>query len=99
MRQILPNELIVEFDKKKENNSPKEEIQEETNYWINLLKEWFIKNGFSLYITNHNGISYHIRFQIDGLEKHNHQFRKKYKELASIRLIPEIMSKLNKLNE
>ena len=26
-------------------------------------------------------------------------FRKKYKELASIRLIPEIMSKLNKLNE
>lgn len=99
VREILPNEIIIEFDEIGEN--PISKVQEQSNKWIELLKSWLEQKGFSFYVTNHGGKSSHIRFQLQGLENYEPELRKQYKLRLVKRILEEIGFKSNlvKLDE
>lgn len=95
VREILPNEIIIEFDEIGKNSL--EDVRKESNKWIEKVRSWLIENNYSFYITDHKGKSPHIRLQIGGLENKPHDFRKKYKYnfvdhiLESIKFSSEIL--------
>lgn len=93
VREILPNELVIEFDEK--GNHSLVEIQKESGIWVEKLKNWLKQNEYSFYITSHNGKSSHIRFQIESLELQPHSIRRRYKS----KLVENMLSEIGFLSE
>lgn len=77
-REILPNELVIEFDVKKPTNQ-KYIIQKHTEFWIDKIKQLFLDSGKGFHITSHGGVSQHFRTIIKGLEEYPDVVRGKYK--------------------
>lgn len=78
MRELLPNEVLIEFDKK--TKITKSLVREESLYWINKIKDVFETRGIKFHITDHQGLSPHLRFCIDGLEDYEPWIRSEYKK-------------------
>jgi len=82
-RSILPNEIIIEFDFKKETPIDSKEYntaKQEAKEGIQKIKDFLIKQKCYFWITNHKGKSPHIRLLIEGLENYTHNIRKEYKK-------------------
>lgn len=93
LRQVLPNEIVIEFDFKEEfikNSIRYKKAQEQAQDGINKVKEYLISNNIYFWLTDHKGKSPHIRLLIEGLENYPDDERKKYKMF----FIEEILSNL-----
>ena len=77
LRQILPNEVIIEFDEKEKGFE--DQSREDSLKWVQKVKEYLVKNNINFKITTHGGISPHIRFVINGLQDYDFQVARDYK--------------------
>lgn len=75
LRQIMSNEIIIEFDFLKDGNHREEALK-----YIEKIKEILILQNINFYITDHKGKSPHIRFIVKGLENYDFNYIKSYKE-------------------
>lgn len=94
LREILQNELVIEFDSLKECVIGSDEFKKnrtEAVEWINKLKTILINQNVQFYITDHVGKSPHIRFQIDGLQHYNKNYAGYYK----LKYVEHLLKKLN----
>lgn len=92
MRQKFPGELIIEFDQKKK-EIPEKICRRESVYWIYKLKDMLETEQKKFHIVDHQGISPHLRLNIEGLEKYDKKTRKEYKRLFSKELLNYIRFK------
>lgn len=93
MREILPQELIIEFDylNKKPSNLT------EADRFIKNIKSILIQWNAQFKITSHKGKCPHIRLMIQGLEKYSHEIRREYKSQLVRDLLGAINFKSNNL--
>ena len=91
-REILDNEIIIEFDYDDvENDTEKSEsIRKEADYWIKRIKLFLIELGVYFYITDHKGKCSHIRLCIKGLEYQPHKYSSQYKLELVLNILDEI---------
>lgn len=81
-REILPNEVILEFDKSPgiESTLPQRRNQA-FQYIRNIITQYFIPYRYKYWLTDHGGNSPHLRFLIDGIEHLEPIQRSRYKEM------------------
>ena len=83
LRWVLPNEVVIEFDTKKEGDKDEptaEVVRAEALLWIEKLKTFFLDRKTSFKITDHGGKSPHFRFIINNLENYTEEIRTEYKK-------------------
>ena len=85
LRQIMNNEVIIEFDFIKEGDHREEALK-----YIERIKKALIKEDKNFYITDHDGKSPHVRFQIKGLEGYDFNYIKSYKEKIVAQILKTI---------
>jgi hypothetical protein len=84
LREVLPNEVCIEFDFKV---SEKDGITEgqfmsyraEAVAACEKIRDFLLERHIRFHMTDHNGKSPHIHFIIKGLENYPHEIRKEYK--------------------
>lgn len=78
LREVLPNEIIIEFDHL---TNDYEKNRKDSLESIEKVKQVLIERKIFFRITDHKGKSPHIRFVIDGLENEEHHLRVLYKQM------------------
>jgi hypothetical protein len=76
LREILPDEVVIEFDCAK----PSVESRAEAVRIIEEIKIRLINANKSFYITDHKGKSPHLRLRINGLSEYDFKIRAAYKK-------------------
>lgn len=90
LREVLPHEVVIEFDDADHNPLPM--VQQEAEYWIDQIKNQLNKYRIGFKITHHaQGKSPHIRLNIDGLEDCPVWQRKLYK----LGFVKDILNTIN----
>ena len=79
MRQLLPHEIIIEFDIFPGCEAKDKDVREEAVHWITLIKNKLDEFKVGYHITDHMGKCPHLRLQIEGLENEEPEVRAKYK--------------------
>lgn len=93
LREILPNEVVIEFDHKNEYYVQSQEfksLKNEAIQYIEKIKNLLIEQNINFHVTDHNGKSPHIRFKIKQLETCEHEIRGEYKK----RMCDDILKKI-----
>jgi hypothetical protein len=90
MREILPNEILIEFDRRPGINVRDSRIRNEAVYWITQIKDKLESHRKFFYVTDHSGKSPHLRTLIDGLDKYNPEQRAEYKKMFVMDLLHDI---------
>lgn len=80
LRNILPNEVILEFDFSEEGKSSPGLAKKEAQRWHEKAVAYIKTLNIGFHITDHNGKSPHIRLQIYGLDILPDYVRSIYKE-------------------
>lgn len=80
LREILPNELIIEFDKSPDCPLSSTVVRSEAINHIRKIARIFENHKIWYRITDHGGVSPHLRTIIEGLEEYPHEVRKDYKK-------------------
>jgi len=90
LRNILPNEIILEFDFTEKGNDNYDKAKEHAERWHKHSREYLDKHKIGYHVTDHDGKSPHIRFQIYGLDILPSYVRSIYKEKFVGKLLKEI---------
>jgi hypothetical protein len=90
LRNILPNEIILEFDFTEKGNDNYDQAQKHAQKWHKEAKSYLQKLNIGFHVTDHGGKSPHIRFQVYGLDILPSYVRSLYKEKFVGRLLKEI---------
>lgn len=88
LREVFDNEVVIEFDKQK--GVSFEKASERGKELSKKLQEHLINQKVNFYVTDHNGISPHIRFRVLGLENLPKEYALGYKINAVISLLEQI---------
>lgn len=97
LRQILPGEIVIEFDAVKKDRSSEflGQVKSRSREQIEKIKTYLTEQGVFFYVTDHGGLSPHIRFNIKGLGYFPHKTRKSYKYQFVERILQDTGFKTN----
>lgn len=84
LREILPEEVIIEFDKVAEVEDSV--ARQESEKYMDQVKNYCISQNYNFKITDHKGISPHLRIIFNGLQYHDFQYIREYK-LRTLQII------------
>jgi len=91
LRNILPNEVILEFDFTEKGNDQFIKAKIEAKQWHEKAKNYIKTLNIGFHVTDHDGKSPHIRFQVYGLDILPKYVRIVYKE----KLVNEILKEIS----
>jgi|GEM_PF-1938288 len=80
LREILPNEVMIEFDSIDDEAHSFDEVRQEALKWTEKLKEHLTSAGFAFIVSDHEGKSPHMSFIVEGLEKESADIQQQYKK-------------------
>jgi hypothetical protein len=92
LREILPNEIIIEFDLP-DKSTPKHIYQPESQKWVDAICTYLEQQNISYTRTSHNGKSDHIRMYIEGLELLPPRVIREYKRELTQQILNDVKFK------
>jgi RecA-family ATPase len=96
LREVLHDEIIIEFDHDTSKGTD-EERRKESEAWIERCQQELVKWNFNFYTTDHQGKSPHIRFRIPGLLNHPIEHSILYKQRMVDALLDDIKFRSDKV--